>query len=150
MLEEVEQLFLEYARSLEIDLAFQNFEDELKTLPGKYGPPDGALILASVDGKAAGCVALRKISEDVCEMKRLFVRTDYRDLGIGKKLITMIIETAKTLGYSYIRLDTLSTMDKAQSLYKSFGFYEIEPYIYNPTDGARFLELIINRNQGIT
>ncbi len=141
MMQEIKQLFLEYAQSLKIDLAFQDFEAELNALPGKYGPPDGILILALVDSKPLGCIALRKISEDICEMKRLYVRNDYRGLGIGKKLIGMIIEEAKKLKYRYIRLDTLPTMQKAQELYRSFGFYDIESYVYNPIKGARFLEL---------
>ncbi|NLE25958.1 MAG: GNAT family N-acetyltransferase [Clostridiaceae bacterium] len=141
MIKEVKQLFLEYAQSLDIDLCFQNFESELETLPGKYGPPAGALILALVDGIPAGCVALRKINEDICEMKRLYVSNEYRGLGIGKQLISKIIEKAGGLNYSFIRLDTLSTMKKAQELYKSYGFYDIEPYIYNPFKDARFLEL---------
>lgn len=141
MIEEIKRLFLEYAKSLKIDLAFQNFEAEFNTLPGKYGSPHGILILALVDGKEAGCIALRKISEGICEMKRLYVRDDYRGLGIGKELITMIIEEARKLKYSYIRLDTLPMMKKAQDLYLSFGFYDIEPYVYNPIKGTRFLEL---------
>jgi ribosomal protein S18 acetylase RimI-like enzyme len=141
LLEEIRQLFLEYAKSLKIDLTFQNFEAELSTLPGKYGPPDGALILVLVDGNGAGCIALRKLSKDICEMKRLYVRDDYRGLGIGRKLINLIIEAARKLNYSYIRLDTLPTMQKAQELYISFGFYDIEPYVYNPIKGTRFLEL---------
>ncbi|HYF81946.1 MAG TPA: GNAT family N-acetyltransferase [Clostridia bacterium] len=141
MLEEIKQLFMEYAQSLDIDLAFQDFETELKTLPGKYGPPDGALMLASVDGKGAGCIALRRISEDTCEMKRLYVRKIYRGLGIGKILISMLINEAKKLNYNYIRLDTLATMNEAQNLYLSFGFYDIEPYVYNPIEGAIFMEL---------
>lgn len=146
MIEEVKQILLEYAQSLDIDLSFQDFEIELKTLPGKYGPPDGILILALVNAKAAGCVALRKISENICEMKRLFVRDEYKGLGIGKRLTTMIIEEASKLNYHYIRLDTLSTMEKAQDLYKTLGFYDIEPYVYNPTCGARFMELKLRCN----
>lgn len=141
MLEEVRQLFIEYAQSLRVDLAFQDFKTELKTLPGKYGPPDGVLLLASVDGKGAGCVALRKISNDICEMKRLYVRDAYRGLGIGKRLIDRIIDEARKMNYAYMRLDTLETMKKAQSLYLSLGFYDIEPYVYNPIEGTRFLEL---------
>lgn len=141
MLGEVRQLFIEYAKSLNIDLTFQDFEAELKTLPGKYEAPGGTLILATVDGKAAGCIALRKISEDICEMKRLYVRDAYRGLGLGKRLIGMIIDDARKLNYAYIRLDTLETMKKAQSLYLSLGFYDIEPYVYNPIEGTKFLEL---------
>ena len=141
MIEEVKQLFLEYVKSLKVDLAFQDFETEFKTLPGKYGPPHGVLILALVDDNAAGCIALRKISEDTCEMKRLYVRDDYRGLGIGKGLINMILEEASRLNYNYIRLDTLPTMKKAQELYISLGFYDIEPYVYNPIKGTRFMEL---------
>lgn len=141
MIEEVKQVFLEYAQSLEVDLTFQNFEEEFKGLPGKYTPPDGILILVLVDGKGAGCIALRKILEDICEMKRLYVRNDYRGLGIGKKLVNMIIEEARKLNYSYIRLDTLPTMKRAQELYTSFGFYDIESYVYNPIKGTRYMEL---------
>lgn len=140
-IEEVKQLFLEYTQSLKIDLAFQDFETELKTLPGKYEPPDGVLILALIDDKAVGCIAFRKISEDTCEMKRLYVRDNYRRLGIGKRLITMIIEEASALNYHYIRLDTLPTMKKAQDLYIALGFYDIKPYVYNPIKGTRFMEL---------
>ncbi len=149
MLEEVRQLFLEYAQSLNIDLEFQDFEAEFKALPGKYGPPDGALILALVDNKSAGCIALRKISESICEMKRLYVRDDYRGLGIGKKLITMIIDEASKLNYHYIRLDTLPMMNKAQALYESFGFYDIDQYIYNPIKGARFMELNLKTDRSL-
>ncbi|WP_368489211.1 GNAT family N-acetyltransferase [Clostridium sp. BJN0013] len=141
MVEEVRKLFLEYAQSLKIDLYFQNFETEVKVLPGKYGTPYGILILALVDNKAAGTIALRKISKNICEMKRLYVRDTYRKLGIGKKLVNIIIQEALRLNYSYMRLDTLEAMKKAQDLYVSFGFYDIEPYVYNPIKGTRFMEL---------
>lgn len=147
MIEEIKQLFIEYSQSLGVDLDFQNFETELNTLPGKYVPPAGALILALVDGRAAGCIALRKVDDDICEMKRLYVRNDYRGLGIGNKLISMIIEEASKLNYSYMRLDTLPTMRKAQELYKSYGFYDIEPYVYNPVIGTKFLELNLKEVQ---
>ena len=147
MIEEIKQLFIEYSQSLGIDLNFQNFETELNTLPGKYVPPAGALILALVDGRAAGCIALRKVDENICEMKRLYVRDDYRGLGIGNKLISMIIEEAGKLNYSYMRLDTLPTMKKAQELYRSYGFYDIEPYVYNPIIGTKFLELNLKEAQ---
>ncbi|MGM9987070.1 MAG: GNAT family N-acetyltransferase [Bacillaceae bacterium] len=140
-LEDVKKLFLEYAKSLGIDLAFQDFEIEFKELPGKYGVPDGILLLTLVDGKAAGCVALRKLSEGICEMKRLYVRDSYRGLKIGKRLVEMVIEVASKLHYDYMRLNTLSTLTKAHSLYSSMGFYHIEPYIYNPIEGAIFMEL---------
>lgn len=143
MLSEIKQLFLEYVNSLEINLDFQNFEAELKALPGKYGLPDGVLILALVDGNAAGCAALRSISQDTCEMKRLYVRNNYRGLGIGRSLINIIIQEALKLNYLYIRLDTLPTMKEAQDLYTSLGFYDIEPYVYNPIKGTRFMELKI-------
>lgn len=141
MLEEIKTLFKEYAASIGVDLSFQGFELELQTLPGKYSPPEGALILAIVNGIAAGCVALRRISDNICEMKRLFVRQEYRKLGIGKKLVSMIIEEGKRLGYSCMRLDTLASMKSAVALYQAFGFYDIEPYIYNPLEGARYMEL---------
>jgi len=141
MLQEVKELFLEYADSLNVDLCFQDFENELNSLPGKYSPPEGALILSRIDGKAAGCIALRKISNGVCEMKRLYVRPDFRGFGIGKKLVNMIIEKARELGYEFMRLDTLPTMKSAQALYESFGFYDIGEYVYNPIKGTRFMEL---------
>ncbi len=140
MFEEAKKLFLEYAETLEVDLSFQNFQEELKTLPVRYGPPDGMIIIASVDGRSAGCAALHLLSPDVCEMKRLYVRDEYRGLGIGGKLISRILEEASGRKYRYIRLDTLPTMSKAQKLYESFGFYDIEPYIYNPVPGTRYLE----------
>lgn len=140
-LNDVRELFSEYEQSLDIDLDFQNFAAELQSLPGKYAPPEGALVLAGVNGQAAGCIALRKISEDICEMKRLYVRDTYRGCGLGRKLAALILEEAKRLGYSHIRLDTLDTMKPAQGLYLSQGFYDIEPYVYNPVKGARFMEL---------
>ncbi|MGY0374599.1 GNAT family N-acetyltransferase [Clostridium sp. JNZ J1-5] len=145
MIEKIKQLFLEYVHSLKVDLSFQNFEEELNTLPGKYGQPRGVLILALVDGKEAGCIALRNISEDICEMKRLYVRDCYRGLGIGKKLITIVIQEALKINYQYIRLDTLPMMKNAQALYKSLGFYDIDPYVYNPIDGAKFMELKLEK-----
>lgn len=140
-LEEIRRLFREYAESLEIDLCFQNFEEELEDLPGKYAAPEGAMFLARVDGESAGCIALRKSSGGIAEMKRLYVRERYRGLHIGKKLVTIILEEASRLSYTAIRLDTLSTMKAAVGLYQSFGFYDIEPYIYNPIEDARYMEL---------
>lgn len=143
LLADVKELFTEYEQSLDIDLDFQDFAAELQALPGKYALPEGALLLAFLDGQAAGCIALRKVSEDIAEMKRLYVRKPYRGYGLGRQLAQMIIDKAKSLGYSSIRLDTVPSMQAAQHLYSSLGFYDIEPYVYNPIDGARFMELRI-------
>ncbi len=140
MLEEARQLFLEYARSLNVDLCFQNFEEELSSLSQKYGPPDGTIILAYMDGRAVGCAALRRLTGDICEMKRLYLRDSCRGMGLGKMLVNRILEEAAAKKYRLIRLDTLPAMDKAQKLYEAFGFYDIEPYVYNPIQGARYLE----------
>lgn len=143
LLADVKELFTEYEQSLDIDLDFQDFAAELQALPGKYALPEGALLLAFLDGQAAGCIALRKVSEDIAEMKRLYVRKPYRGYGLGRQLAQMINDKAKSLGYSSIRLDTVPSMQAAQHLYSSLGFYDIEPYVYNPIDGARFMELRI-------
>jgi ribosomal protein S18 acetylase RimI-like enzyme len=136
----VRELFAEYGQSLGIDLSFQGFDAELASLPGKYAPPHGAVIVARADGTPCGCVALRRIDERTCEMKRLYVRPGNRGLRIGVELVTRIIEAAKARGYQAMRLDTLPSMTGAVSLYRSFGFQEIEPYIYNPLPGALFME----------
>jgi ribosomal protein S18 acetylase RimI-like enzyme len=136
----VRTLFQEYARSIGIDLSFQGFDEELASLPGKYAPPHGALILAWRDGKPCGCVAFRRIGPRTCEMKRLYVRPENRGLKIGAELVRRIIQAAEARGYEAMRLDTLQTMQSAVSLYRSFGFRDIEPYIYNPIPGARFME----------
>ena len=141
---QVKKLFREYAEELEIDLDFQDFEDELNNLPGKYSPPDGVLILAFLANQSVGCIALRKISEEICEMKRLYVKREYRGFGIGRELVNILIKEAKHLDYKFMRLDTIPSLEKAQKLYESFGFYDIEPYVYNPTEGARFMELDLN------
>lgn len=105
-------------------------------------------MIVFVDAKAAGCIALSRISENTCEMKRLFLREDYHGLGIGRKLVHMIVEKALSLNYSYMRLDTMSTMDKAQKIYESIGFTDIKPYRYNPIKGARFMELDLKAKKG--
>jgi ribosomal protein S18 acetylase RimI-like enzyme len=140
-LHSIRELFREYADSLELDLCFQNFQDELATLPGKYAPPAGRLLLA-LDGEAvAGCVALRPIDPQIAEMKRLYVRPAFRRKGAGKLLAQAIIEEAGRIGYARIRLDTLATMKQAISLYRSLGFGDIPAYYDNPSDSAKFMEL---------
>ena len=141
LLPAAKELILEYANSLSVDLCFQNFSEEMNSLLQKYGPPEGLLLLARVNGEGAGCIALRRISEDVCEMKRLYVREGFRGLGLGKRLVTRIIEEAKQRDYSFIRLDTLPEMKSAQGLYEDLGFYDINPYVYNPVEGVRYMEL---------
>ena len=134
------ELFEEYGRSLGIDLSFQGFDEELASLPGKYAPPHGSVIIAKVDGVPCGCIALRRIDELTCEMKRLYVRPGNRGLRIGAELVTRIMQAARDRGYDAMRLDTLPIMARAVSLYRSFGFQEIEPYIFNPIPGALFME----------
>jgi GNAT superfamily N-acetyltransferase len=136
----VRALFEEYGDSLGIDLSFQGFQEELDTLPGKYAPPDGAVIIARHAGTPCGCVALRRIDERTCEMKRLYVRPDTRGLGIGAELIKRIIGMAKEKGYRAMRLDTLPSMKSAVSLYKLAGFKDIPAYVHNPIQGALFME----------
>ena len=147
-IEQVRTLFEEYAAGLGISLCFQNFDQEAKNLPGQYAPPDGRLLLATEDDELAGCIALRKLSPGVCEMKRLFVRPAYRSQGLGRVLVETIVAEARKLGYTHMRLDTLpGLMDKAIALYRSFGFIEIGPYCENPVEGAKFMELKLTNNQ---
>jgi GNAT superfamily N-acetyltransferase len=138
-LDEIRLMLREYAAWLEVDLCFQNFEQELAGLPGEYAPPGGRLLMA----EGAGCVALRAIDVETCEMKRLYVRPEHRGSGLGRRLIAAIIEEARGIGYARMRLDTMPKMDSAQRLYASFGFRDIEAYRYNPEPGARFLELVL-------
>jgi putative acetyltransferase len=145
-IDQARQLFNEYSAWLQIDLCFQNFEKELAELPGDYASPDGRLILAYDDEELAGCVALRKIDEGICEMKRLFLRDRFRGKGLGRSLIEAIINEAKQIGYERMRLDTLPPkMDKAIALYNELGFKEIEPYYNNPVLGAVFMELSLEK-----
>jgi carbonic anhydrase len=134
-------LFREYAASAGADLCFQSFDKELAELPGEYAPPSGRLLLAFADGRAAGCVALRRIDAARCEMKRLYARPEFRGCGIGRSLVTTIIAEARSIGYGRMLLDTLPWMKEAISLYRSFGFTETAPYRHNPVEGALFMEL---------
>ncbi|SRR5258708_1807413 len=145
--EQVEQaraLFLEYAGSLDFSLCFQSFDDELRTLPGAYAPPNGRLLLAHHDGQAAGCVALRPLEPKICEMKRLYVRPAFRGKGVGRLLVDGVITEARSIGYERMRLDTVaSSMQDAIALYRRLGFQEIAPYRTNPIPGALYLELLL-------
>ena len=137
----VRGLFQEYAASLDIDLTFQHFADELNALPGEYRPPGGELLLARVDDAIAGCVAMRPLSNHICEMKRLYVKPVFRGQNIGRQLAQTIIERAKHAGYQSMRLDTLASMQAANRLYRDLGFKPIAPYYYNPYTETTFFEL---------
>ena len=137
-------LFREYEAWLGLDLCFQGFEEELAHLPGKYARPDGRLFLAYSGDRIAGCAALRKLEDGVCEMKRLFVRDEFRGLKVGIRLIERLIDDAREIGYRTLRLDTFPPkMGKAVSLYESLGFRQIQPYYDNPNDGVLFMELAL-------
>ena len=129
----------EYVAWVGHDLAFQEIEDEIDKLPGDYDAPSGALIVAEDSHRLTGMVALRRLDDSVCEMKRLFVRSHARGHGLGKQLVTHILEEAERLNYDEIRLDTLPMMGDAQSLYASLGFEDIEPYYDTPIPGTRFM-----------
>ncbi|MDH4123707.1 MAG: GNAT family N-acetyltransferase [Thermoplasmata archaeon] len=139
----IRELFLEYASSLGFSLGFQNFDDDIMNLPGKYGRPKGRLILALDDEEIVGCVALREFDKDICELKRLYVKKESRGKGIGKLLTEKVIDEAISIGYSRMRLDTIDNMTQAMTLYRSMGFKEINAYRENPIEGARYFELIL-------
>ena len=136
-------IFREYARSLTVDLCFQNFEQELATLPGEYAPPRGSVLMATVGGALAGCCALRPLDTsdypNAAEMKRLFVRKPFRGFGLGRQLAESIMEAARQLGYDWLLLDTLDDMEAARALYEDLGFEEIPPYYHSPIAGAHYL-----------
>jgi putative acetyltransferase len=137
-------IFREYAASLNVDLCFQDFERELAQLPGDYAMPQGALLLALVDGEVAGCGALRPLPDadypNACEMKRLYVRPAFRRFGLGRQLTQALMDRALQAGYSTLLLDTLDDMEAARGLYASLGFEEIPPYYFNPIAGAHYLK----------
>jgi ribosomal protein S18 acetylase RimI-like enzyme len=136
------ELFLEYADWLGFSLCFQNFDKELAELPGAYAPPKGRLLLASLSGETAGCIALRPILDGACEMKRLYVRPAFRGHGLGRALAVKIVEEARALGYGRMLLDTLpDKMGSAIKVYRSLGFNEIGPYYQTPDKGFLFMEL---------
>ena len=134
------ELFKEYAVYIGIDLSFQHFEKELQVLGGQYHTPDGALILAYLDGVAVGCVGVRRLEADIAELKRMYVKPEARQYGIGVGLLERALAIAVGLGYQRIRLDTLDHMTKAQDLYRRFGFYTIPPSRFNPLEGAVYME----------
>jgi ribosomal protein S18 acetylase RimI-like enzyme len=138
------EIFREYAHSLDVDLCFQNFEQELANLPGDYAAPQGCLLLAFVDSALAGCGALRGVSDadyaNACEMKRLYVRPAFRRFGLGRVMAQALLDEAQRAGYSEVLLDTLDDMEAARGLYASLGFEEIPPYYYNPIPGAHYLK----------
>jgi ribosomal protein S18 acetylase RimI-like enzyme len=138
------ELFLEYAQSLGFSLCFQNFDKELAHLPGDYAPPEGRLLLADYEGRLAGCVALHKLEPQICEMKRLYLRPQFRGKGLGRALADRIITEARQIGYERMRLDTVEpVMKDAVAMYRRLGFHEIAPYRTNPIAGAMYMELLL-------
>lgn len=137
----VVRLFREYASGLGFSLDFQDFERELNQFPGDYAPPRGALLLAELDGEPVGCVGLRPLDPDTCEMKRLYVRSSCRGRGVGRRLAERVIDEARSRGYRRMRLDTVPSMTEAIRLYRGLGFLEIPAYRFNPVRGALFFEL---------
>ena len=137
-------LIREYAQSLGVDLCFQQLDEELASLPGEYAAPRGALYMAVIDGKPAGCVALRPLDSadypNAAEMKRLYVRDRFRGSGLGRELAQAALDAALEAGYSCVLLDTLDDMEAARSLYEELGFHEIPPYYHNPIPGAHYLK----------
>ena len=145
LLEATRQIFTDYAEQLGIDLCFQNFEAELADLPGSYATPQGALLLALVDGEVAGCCALRALDTvdypNASEMKRLYVRKAFRRFGLGRQLAEAVLDAARVAGYHSVLLDTLDDMESARALYTELGFEAIPPYYHNPIAGAHYLKV---------
>jgi len=143
----IKELFQEYAGSLNFDLDFQEFREELETLPGKYAPPLGCIFLAKENGEIIGCVAVRPLGSDICEMKRLYVKPAHRRKKVGRELAVAMIEEAKRLGYRVMRLDTVEAMKEASALYRALGFQPIDAYTYNPLPGAMYFELKLGESK---
>jgi len=137
------ELFREYAAGIGLDLCFQNFDEELATLPGKYAPPRGRLYLLSDGSAPAGCAALRPFRDEIAEMKRLYVKPQFRNRGYARMLSEKLIEEARTIGYGAIYLDTLRSMAEARKLYASLGFVEFEPYYDNPLPDVCYMKLVL-------
>lgn len=142
-IETIRKLFLEYAGTLDFSLCFQGFDDELSGLPGDYAPPRGGLWLASVDGSIAGCVGIRPLEQEICEIKRLYLRPVARGLGLGRRLTETALEFARSQNYRAMRLDTVDEMVAAQSLYRALGFREIPPYGTHRHPRLRYFELAL-------
>lgn len=141
-IQQTRRLFDEYVTWLGVNLCFQNYDKEVAELPGEYFPPTGRLYIATENDEVAGCIALRKLEDSICEMKRLYVRPQFRGKGLGRMLVDRIIDDAREIGYHRMRLDTLpGKMDQAIAMYQSLGFKEIERYYDNPYDTATFMEL---------
>ena len=138
--EVAKRLVEEYVRSLGVDLGFQGIEQELADFPDAYEPPSGRVLLALVDGEPVGCVAIKRLEGEICELKRLYVRPAGRGAGLGRRLTEAAIDCARELGYRSMRLDTLPSMEAARALYRALGFAEIEPYRFNPVPGTAFFE----------
>ncbi len=141
LIEAARALFLEYAASLDVDLAFQDFETEMARFPSGYLSPDGTILIAHNEGAHLGCVGVRRLDQNVCEMKRLYVRPAARGGGVGRRLVEAATDAARQLRYRRMRLDTLPTMGEARELYAKMGFREIAPYYHNPIEGTRYMEL---------
>ena len=140
-IEAVRELWKEYWDWLDFEPCFQDFDREVMNLPGEYGSPDGCMVLAMVDSEVAGCVALRRLENNRCEMKRLYVRPTFRGHKVGFSLAAKIVDEGRKRGYTAMRLDTLPRMEKAIAIYEALGFREVEPYTEEPIDGAKYLEL---------
>ncbi|MGS2760998.1 GNAT family N-acetyltransferase [Sinomicrobium sp. M5D2P9] len=138
------ELFKEYAASIGIDLEFQNFAGEVEDLRSQYSAPEGALLIVfGAGGAALGCVAIRKLEDNICELKRMYLKPETRGQGLGLELMNTALRTGRKLGYEKMRLDTLAGMKAGIALYRKAGFYEIAPYRYNPMEGAVYMEILL-------